>query len=261
MAFMDTDGFRLYYEDTGGTAPTVLFLHGAGGNHLSWWQQVPVFAEEYRCVTVDQRGFGQSPDVVGGPGPAALATDVIALLDHLGIAQAALVAQSMGGWSAVGAAVRAPGRFWAVVMANTVGNLSNSEIAAVRQRLAAASPPRPAVLWHAALGETFRKEQPVRAFLYAQIAGTNPPLPADFRDQLGRMTTPVERYVATRVPTFFLTSDEDGLIWPELSEKVHEHVPGSHFARVAAAGHSTYFERPDVFNREVGAFLKTHRPS
>jgi pimeloyl-ACP methyl ester carboxylesterase len=41
---------------------------------------------------------------------------------------------------------------------------------------------------------------------------------------------------------------------------VHEHVPGSRFERVAAAGHSTYFERPDVFNREVGAFLKGHRP-
>ena len=97
MAFMVKDGFRLYYEDTGGVGPTILFLHGAGGNHLSWWQQVPVFAEEYRCVTVDQRGFGQSPDVAGGPGPAALGADALALLDHLGIARVAMVAQSMGG--------------------------------------------------------------------------------------------------------------------------------------------------------------------
>src|SRR2546427_2657420 len=111
MAFMVKDGFRLYYEDTGGNAPTLLFLHGAGGNHLSWWQQVPVFAEEYRCLAVDQRGFGQSPDVSGGPGPTALATDAIALLDHLGIVRAALVAQSMGGWAAVGAAVHSPARF------------------------------------------------------------------------------------------------------------------------------------------------------
>ena len=260
MAFMATGGFRLNYEDTGGPGPALLFLRGAGGNHLSWWQQVPVFAEEYRCVTVDQRGFGQSSDVPGGPGPSALATDALALLDHLGIPQAALVAQSMGGWAAVGAAVQAPERVWAIVLANTVGNLTNPEIAAMRHRLAATSPPRPAVLWHAALGETFRKEHPVHAFLYAQVAGMNAPLPADFRDQLGRLTTPVERYAATRVPTLFLTSDEDGLIWPELSEKVHEHVPGSRFARVSAAGHSTYFERPDVFNREVSAFLKGHRP-
>ena len=260
MPFMTKDGFRLYYEDTGGNAPTIMFLHGAGGNHLSWWQQVPVFAEEYRCVTVDQRGFGQSPDVPGGPGPAALGTDAVALLDHLGISRAAIVAQSMGGWAAVGAAMRAPERLWAIVLANTVGNLTNPEIAAVRERLAAASPPRPAVLWHAAIGPTFRKQQPIRSFLYAQISGLNAPLAADFRDQLLRLTTPVERYAATRVPTFFLTSEEDGLIWPELSAKVHAHVPGSRFERVAAAGHSTYFERPDVFNREVGAFLKEHRP-
>src|SRR5215472_8596264 len=215
MAFMVKDGFRLYYEDTGGAGPTLLFLHGAGGNHLSWWQQVPVFAEEYRCITVDQRGFGQSPDVSGGPGPGALGSDALALLDYLGIEQAAVVAQSMGGWAAVGAGVHAPRRFWAIVLANTVGNLSNPDIA---------------------------------------------PLPADFRDRLGRLTTEVERYAAARIPTMFLTSDEDGLIWPELSHKVHEHIPGSRFERVAAAGHSTYFERPDVFNREVGAFLKEHRP-
>ena len=261
MAFMVKDGFRLYYEDTGGNAPAVLFLHGAGGNHLSWWQQVPVFAEEYRCITVDQRGFGQSPDVAGGPGPAALATDAIALLDHLGIARAALVAQSMGGWAAVGAAVRAPERFWAIVLANTVGNLTNPEIAAVRQRLAAASPPRP----RRAVARGAGPDVPRGA------AGPLLPLRADRRRRTRRCPPTSasssaasprrsERYAATRVPTLFLTSDEDGLIWPELSQKVHEHVPGSRFVRVEAAGHSTYFERPDVFNREVGAFLKEHRP-
>src|SRR6185369_10595697 len=125
------------------------------------------------------------------------------------------------------------------------GHLTNDAIAAVRQRLAAASPPRPAVLWHAAIGPTFRKEHPVRTFLYAQISGLNAPLTVEFRDQLFGLTTPVERYAATRVPTMFLTSEEDGLIWPELSQMVHEHVPGSRFERVAAAGHSTYFERPD----------------
>src|SRR5262249_9890336 len=226
-----------------------------------WWQQVPVFAEEYRCVTLDQRGFGQSPDVSGGPGPAALATDVLALLDHLGIERAALVSQSMGGWTAAGATVRAPERFWAVVMANTVGNLPTSELAALRRQLAAASPPRPAVLWQAALGPTFRKEQPALTFLYAQIAGLNAPLPADFRDHLGRLPTPVERYAATGVPTLLLTRDEDALVWPELSERLHRPVPGSRFVRVETAGHSTYFERPDVWNHEVGAFLKSHRPS
>ena len=260
MAFMARDGFRLYYEDTGGNAPTILFLHGAGGNHLSWWQQVPVFSQEYRCVAVDQRGFGQSPDVAGGPGPTALGADVVDLLDHLGIARTAVIAQSMGGWAAVAAAVQAPQRFWAIVLANTVGNLTNPEIGALRERLSASSSPRPTVLSQAAIGPTFRREQPVRTFLYEQIAGLNPPRPSDHIDQLRRITTPVDRYAATRIPTLFLTSDEDGLIAPEVSETVHQHVPGSEFLRVEAAGHSTYFEQPETFNREVARFLKGHRP-
>src|SRR2546427_1965578 len=97
MAFMVKDGFRLYYEDTGGPGPTLLFLHGAGGNHLSWWQQVPVFAEEYRCVTMDQRGFGQSPDVAGGPGPPPPAPPALPPLDHPPVPPAAEVAPPLGG--------------------------------------------------------------------------------------------------------------------------------------------------------------------
>src|SRR5579864_6189505 len=128
MPIMQRGEFRLYYEDSGDPAsPAILFLHGAGGNHLSWWQQVPVFSAGYRCISVDQRGFGQSPDV-DGLGPAALGADALALLDHLGVERAAIVSQSMGGWAAVGAALAQPTRFWAVVFGNTVGNLTDPEL-------------------------------------------------------------------------------------------------------------------------------------
>ena len=50
---------ELYYEETG-EGPAIVFAHGAGGNHLSWWQQVPVFRERYRCVSFDHRGWGRS---------------------------------------------------------------------------------------------------------------------------------------------------------------------------------------------------------
>lgn len=261
MPFMVHEEFRLYYEDTGGDKPVILFLHGAGGNHLSWWQQVPAFREEYRCITVDQRTFGQSPDKPGGPGCHALTSDALALLDYLQIDRAAVVAQSMGGWPAVGIAVQAPQRLWAVVLANTVGHLTDPEIEALRQKLRATRPERPPILWQGALGSTFQKRNPTATFLYAQIAGLNPPRPADFREQLYRLATPIERYTASGIPTLFITSDEDILIWPELSEAVHAKVPGSRLVRVAEVGHSTYFEAPEIFNREVSVFLQEHRPS
>jgi 3-oxoadipate enol-lactonase len=260
MPFMEQGNFRLYYEDSNGDKPAILFLHGAGGNHVIWSQQVPAFVDTYRCITVDQRSFGQSLDVPNGPGCTALASDALALMDHLQLDRAALVTQSMGGWTAVGAAVQQPQRFWAIVLANTVGNLTDPAISALRDELQATRPERPPVLWQGALGATFQKREPTKSFLYAQLSGLNPPRSATFRDQLYSMSTPVERYTACGIPTLFITGDEDILVWPELSELVQSKVAGSRLLRVPEAGHSVYFEQPELFNREVGAFLQAHRP-
>ena len=47
---------KLYYE-VHGEGPAVVFAHGGGGNHLSWWQQVPAFSEHYKCITQIERFF------------------------------------------------------------------------------------------------------------------------------------------------------------------------------------------------------------
>ena len=77
---------------------------------MSWWQQVAVFSKSYRCITFDHRGFGQSEDVPDGPGRHAYVDDLKALLDYLGIQDAFLVAQSMGGLSCLPFAVAYPER-------------------------------------------------------------------------------------------------------------------------------------------------------
>jgi 3-oxoadipate enol-lactonase len=64
-------GIDLCYE-VHGQGPAVVFAHGAGGNHVSWWQQVPLLARQYRCISFDHRGFGQFLDVPHGPGSSAL---------------------------------------------------------------------------------------------------------------------------------------------------------------------------------------------
>ena len=57
MPFLSVNDIRLYYE-VHGDGPAIVFAHGAGGNHLSWWQQVPFFQAHYRCVIFDHRAFG-----------------------------------------------------------------------------------------------------------------------------------------------------------------------------------------------------------
>ena len=70
MPYLDVPPAQIYYEDHTGpdNAETLVFLHGAAGNHISWWQQIPYFSKTYRCLTIDHRGFGWSadPESLGG---------------------------------------------------------------------------------------------------------------------------------------------------------------------------------------------------
>ncbi len=59
MPFVKTNGVDLYYE-VHGQGPALVLAHPGGGNHLSWWQQVPVFARTFTCITFDHRGHGDS---------------------------------------------------------------------------------------------------------------------------------------------------------------------------------------------------------
>src|SRR5256885_17057002 len=106
MPFAAVNGIDLYYE-THGSGPALVFAHGAGGNHLSWWQQIPVFSKGFRCITFDHRAFGRSADGAGEAelGRRGFHEDLRELLDHLDIAETRIVAQSMGGRTAVGFAL------------------------------------------------------------------------------------------------------------------------------------------------------------
>ena len=59
MPFAPLNDIDLFYESHG-EGPAIVFLHGRGGNHLSWWQQVPHFQERFRCIAIDHREFGLS---------------------------------------------------------------------------------------------------------------------------------------------------------------------------------------------------------
>jgi 3-oxoadipate enol-lactonase len=247
----------LYYE-VHGDGPPLVFAHGLGGNHLTWWQQLAHFAADYTCVTYSARGFGLSREAAGGPGPAAFADDLLALLDHLGLERVGLVAQSMGGWPSCAVAVRHPERVAGLVLANTTGSLSHPELDAIFARHLAANPESrfpPGV--HPAAGDRMLREQPAMHFLYKMLDAMSPDIhkPTLQRALLGDLrTTPIG---GLRGPLLCITSDEDRSIPPDAVVWLAEHVPGAILHVEPAAGHSVYWERPAVFNRIVGEFLAT----
>ena len=152
--------FKLFYE-VHGDGPTVVFAHGSGGTHMSWWQQVPVLSKQYRCVTIDHRGFGYSKDGANGPGRRNFVSDLEGLLDRLKVDRVSLVGQSMGGLTVLGFASKHPDRVSALVMSDTTGGYTNPEIDRLR---AANKNPR------SAFAPGYSEREPAMAFLYREIS-------------------------------------------------------------------------------------------
>jgi 3-oxoadipate enol-lactonase len=242
------NGIGLYYE-VHGDGPAIVFAHGAGGNHLSWWQQVAVFAPQYRCITFDHRGFGQSSDVSDGPGSQAFVEDLKQLLNHLKIERVALVAQSMGGRTCLGFTLAYPDRVQALVMADTTGGFSDARMAQLRaEGEAALAAPNPSPRTYA---RHFPEQQPAQAFLYEQIRALNPP-----RRETSVPGPTVEQIQALRTPTLLIVGEHDVIAPPAIMKMFQSYIPHARLVEVAGAGHSVYFEKPEAFNRTVLEFFK-----
>jgi len=255
MPWVHVGDTRIYYQAQG-KGPTLVFAHGAGGNHLSWWQQVPYFAKRYRCVAFDQRAFGRSRDARGGPGRRAFADDLRQLLDHLGVEQAAIVAQSMGGRTAVGFALRNPGRVRALVLAGTTGGAVSDDVRQAQETHRRSSDGRLS-LAKRAVSPRLRRERPDLAYLYRLIARLNPPRAKDFLAPIpGYRGSSAQALAELGIPILFLVGDEDTITPPHIVRLAHEQVPGSQFDVIEGAGHSAYFERAEMFNARMARFLE-----
>ncbi len=246
---------ELYYESHG-EGPAVVFAHGVGGNHASWFGQIGAFSKEHRVVVFDQRGFGNSNDVED-IGRSGMTDDLAALLDALKIESAVLIAQSMGGGACVGLACRDPKRVRALVLSDTLVGLAlpqhlQPEMAKVQAATAQLSQAE------RVLGPRLRQNDPDRALLYGQIASFNSvnlkTIKGDFKRH------PVAQLAETKIPILFVVGEDDVLVPPRIARAVHEMVPGSRFELIAGVGHSANFEAADEYNRVVLDFLRSLPP-
>jgi 3-oxoadipate enol-lactonase len=250
-----SDGATIHYQ-IWGQGPVVVFAHGAGGNRLSWWQQIPVFARSQRVLAFDHRGFGRSR--CDEFHPREFAADLEAVLAAEGIERCALVCQSMGGWTGLPFSLRHPERVSALVLACTPGGYSNADVlastAALGERLQAAG------LSHTpALGASFVRRRPDLRFLYDEIGALNQvdlAAAAKLFDPEVRLGPSDVEKLAT--PLLMLTGEEDLLFPPSVMRSVASELPGARLEQIPDTGHSVYFERPELFNRLVSEFLAGH---
>lgn len=255
---------QLAYEDNGAGSP-IVFAHGLGGNYLSWWQQVAHFKARYRTIAFAHRGFAPSTLMSETPDPNDYADDLAALLDHLGIEKTAIVAQSMGGWTAVEFGLKHPDRVAGIVFACTTGSIDFTQsghlkLGAMQEWDAFAATESAACAAesvHVACGRRMAKDNPALHELYKQIDRMSVGLRKDVvRERLFKMRkrppSDLDRIAAHKL---FITGGEDIAIPPCGVEAVSRAVAHARFVRVDDAGHSVYFEHAARFNDAVDAYL------
>jgi 3-oxoadipate enol-lactonase len=119
MPYADVNGQRIRYDDTGGDGMPVVLSHGFLMDREMFAPQVEALAPEFRVITWDERGFGET-EFDGQPFTYwDSADDCLGLLDHLGIERAVLGGMSQGGFLSMRAALRHPDRVRALVLIDT----------------------------------------------------------------------------------------------------------------------------------------------
>jgi pimeloyl-ACP methyl ester carboxylesterase len=119
MPYAELDGFSLYHEEHGsGGVPLLLVPGGHLTIELNYADVLPALSSRRRVVAVEQQGHGRTADVDRAPTLAALAGDLVGLLDHLGLERVDALGFSLGGLALMEAATRWPDRFERFVFAS-----------------------------------------------------------------------------------------------------------------------------------------------
>lgn len=119
MPYIDSDGLRLYAEETGSGTP-VVWVHELAADYRTWEGQVRRFSRDYRCITYNARGY--PPSDVPDDGEAYTyehhREDLRAVLDGFGIEAAHIVGLSMGAYTGLQFALRYPWRTASLLFAS-----------------------------------------------------------------------------------------------------------------------------------------------
>lgn len=260
MPYAKSDDAQIYYESHGDGFPLV-FVHGGGGNTLSWFQQVPHFSKHHRVITFDLRGFKNSKYPRDQVHPKTYPDDLRAVLDDAGIQRAAIVCQSLGAWAGLPLAVHHPERVACLVLTGSpTPAFSEQNWRVLREsgeRFMKAAGKGVATGF---LAPHFIERYPEMKFLYDQIGLLNQPLPPiDAR----RMQDDVVKlhptdFAGYAVPTLMMGGSLDIFLEPDSHRHVVTLIPGSEVRDFPDSAHSAYFEEPELFNRIVGEFVTRH---
>jgi len=257
--FAQLPGVRIWYTDSGGDGIPVVFLHAATGSSRVWEYQIREFtAAGYRFIAYDRRGWGRSVVDPSGPQPGTGADDLENLMDHLKIERFHLVGTAAGAMVAMDYALSFPQRLRSLVIANTIGAVVDEDFQNLGRRI------RPSPQFEALppdfkeLGPTYRaanREGTERWLEFERSSRAPGPVPPA-QTMKKRITLSALETIET--PTLLMAGGADLYAPPPLMEIFAKRIHNCRFVTIPDAGHSSYWETPDLFNRAVLDFIREH---
>jgi 3-oxoadipate enol-lactonase len=260
------EGRRLYYDLIGREdGPVVCFTHSLAADGGMWAEQVPPLLESgYRVLRVDMRGHGGSDPVAGDYTMAALAGDVVGVLDALGFDRVHYVGLSIGGMIGQEFAIRHGARLRSTMLCDTMP----------------ATPPNAAAAWGPRV-EAVRKanslgplaDGTMERWFTAALKQRAPKRWKEIRETIVG-TTPagylgcaaaiqnfdfLKELPSVRVPALVVCGADDEGTPPAGNRRIAELNPGARYEEIPDARHLPNIEHPDRFNRLLLGWLGDHR--
>jgi 3-oxoadipate enol-lactonase len=243
------------YDDRG-SGPALVLLHPFPLSRTTWAGLAEALAAHRRVITVDARGFGDSP-AVGPFAIADLADELASLLDRLAVLRATVLGMSMGGYTALAFAARHRERLSALILADTRAAADSAEARAGRAAaLATLASAGPAAYLSASLPRLLSPHAPPA--LVAHVRSRAETRASSLRAGLEALRDRPDRsheLAAIACPTLVVCGTEDQVTPPAEMQQNAAAVAGARFVPLAGAGHLSHVEAPGAFLDAVISFV------
>lgn len=255
-------GQKIHYIEAG-SGPTVILLHGLGGDATNWAMTVPALAQKFHVYVPDQIGFGQSDKPMINYRVATLVDFLAQFYKKLGIEKATIVGNSLGGWTAASFAISYPEKVEKLVLVDAAGYTSKRwngpELS--KDLYSVLNPATTADLKRAMSAVFYNKAMLTDAFVETAFAnklkrGDGYTINA-FIDSVLRGEDYIDDKVKTiKAPTLVVWGREDGLTPLGMGEAFVQDIPGAQKAIIEKCGHVPQLEKAAEFNAVLLKFLE-----
>ena len=245
--YADVNGLYMYYELHGEGTPLVLLHGGMLTVDLNFAGLIPTLARTHRVIAPELQGHGRTADIDRPITPAALADDVVALLDHLGIERAHVLGHSMGAGTTLQLAVAHPDRVRSVVPVSVSVRRDGMHPDLGDPAKFATSTRMPTQQDFADFQEAYQRLSPhperFGDFL-AKLSSSNADLQGWSDEQLAGITA----------PTLLVQGDHD-FVTVEHAALMLELIPGARLAVLPGTTHMQVTRRADLLLPILATFL------